>query len=267
MLTRWCIALAVLGTCTAVGADTLKICYRDDAAPFSYISEAGEPAGYTVDLCLRVATSLNTEPGMIKVTSENRFEELIKGSCNLLCGASTVTMERRETVEFSLITFVTGSALLYPDGLLSKNKSGTGVRVGYLRGTTVEDQRRAGTLIGGDKANFEFVAYSSHEEAQAALDQGDLQSYIADREILDLILQRNPELAKTHRVTSKSITYEPYAIAVRLGDDDLRIAIDRVLADLFRKPEAMRELLLKYIPNRSDDPLLETLFEIQSIPE
>lgn len=267
MLTRCAIGLMVLWPCIAGADETLGICYREDAAPFSYTSDAGEPTGYTVDLCQRVAASLNVKPDMIKVTSQNRFDELVKGSCDLLCEASTVTMARREIVEFSLITFVTGSALLYPEDLLSEKSTGADVRVGYLRGTTVEDQRRAGTLIGGDKAKFEFVAYSSHEDAQTALDRGELQSYIADREILDLILKSNPELARTHRVTRKSITYEPYAIAVRLGDDDLRLAIDRVLANLFRKPEAMKEILLKHIPNRSDDPLLEDLFEIQSIPE
>lgn len=267
MLIRWSIGLAVLWPCIAGGAETLGICYREDAAPFSYISDTGEPTGYTIDLCKRVASSLEVRPKMIKVTSQNRFDELVKGSCDLLCEASTITMERREIVEFSLITFVTGSAILYPEELLAARKTGTNVRVGYLRGTTIEDQRRAGTLIGGDKAKFEFVAYSSHEEAQTALNSGELQSYIADREILNLILKSNPTLARTHRVTKKSITYEPYAIAVRLGDDKLRLSVDRVLASLFRKPEAMKEILLNHIPNRSDDPLLEDLFKIQSIPE
>ncbi len=63
-----------------------------------------------------------------------------------------------------------------------------------------------------------------------------------------------------------SLSYEPYAIAVRLGDDDLRIRIDDVLAELFRSGEIF-ELIATHVPNRLHDSRLKDLFLIQSLPE
>lgn len=264
---RWALIVGgLLWPPVGIAGDDLKLCFRADAAPFSYMDESGRPDGYTIELCERVATQLGQRTQMIEVTSENRFETLREGQCDLLCEATSVTMARRKVVEFSLITFLTGSALLYPNDLLTATKTDRKVTVGYLRGTTVEDQREAGRLIGGDKANFEFVPYKSHEIAEAALDRGTLQGYIADREILNLMMQNTKKLAQTHRISRDSFTYEPYAIAVKLGDDKRRIAIDQVLAELYRSG-SIDEIIAEFIPSRSEDPLLKQLFEIQSLPE
>lgn len=251
---------------TALADQAFKICYRTDAAPFSYLDGNGTPAGYTVDICNLVARDLNLRPEMVAVTSESRFDFLQEGRCDVLCGATTVTMVRRQSVEFSLITFLTSSALLYPRSLQDKQGSARIVTVGYLRGTTIEDHHSAGTLTGGDRENFKFVAYGSHGEAKAALRNGALDGYVADREILEHILLSIDGLAETHRISGSSITYEPYAIAVRMGDDERRIAIDRVLADLFRSHE-INDILAEHVPTRRDDEFLSRLFTIQALPQ
>lgn len=250
----------------AMADPSLKICFRADAAPFSYRDDDGTPNGYTVELCNHVAVSLNLRPEMVEVTSENRFAALQDERCDMLCEATSVTIERRQSVEFSLITFLTGSAFLYPKSLQTEKSPKHTVVVGYLRGTTIENHRRAGTLTGGDKTEFKFEAFGSHKEAEAALLSGMLDGYVADREILERILQANKQLRVTHRVSHDSITYEPYAIAVRMGDDGRRNAIDRILAELFRSRK-IEAVLAKHIPSRRRDELLEHLFAIQSLPK
>src|SRR6478609_1638851 len=39
----------------------IKLAYRSDANPFSFVSQQGQPDGYTIDLCKFVATSLERE--------------------------------------------------------------------------------------------------------------------------------------------------------------------------------------------------------------
>ncbi|HET6222305.1 MAG TPA: transporter substrate-binding domain-containing protein, partial [Dongiaceae bacterium] len=58
-----------------------KIGYRTDAAPFAYLSEIGEPAGYQVDLCREVAAAAKQQLGLdalrvdyVQVTAEDRFD-------------------------------------------------------------------------------------------------------------------------------------------------------------------------------------------------
>lgn len=259
-------ASAIAYSSMAFADDILPVCFRPDAAPFSFIDEHNEPAGYTVELCRRVAESHGLTPDWIEVSAETRFIKLNDSVCEMLCEATSVTMERRKTNEFSLMTFLTGSALLFPKELMSDSQPDRDVKVGYLKGTTIEKRREQGLLIGGDRADFDFEAVESHEEATERLVDGSLQSYIADREILELMLRENEQLKESHRVSQQSITYEPYAIAVRLGNDARRNEIDIVLAELFRSKEIW-EILAEHLPGYRQDPLLRNLFAIQSLPE
>ncbi|MGH6765873.1 MAG: hypothetical protein ACREC2_09645, partial [Bradyrhizobium sp.] len=74
-------ALAVAGLIAAVSqasaatldrireAGTFTIAYRADAKPYSYRNEAGQPAGYIVDLCSEVAAAVRQTVGAaIKVS-------------------------------------------------------------------------------------------------------------------------------------------------------------------------------------------------------
>ncbi|EEX14954.1 amino-acid ABC transporter, periplasmic binding protein [Citreicella sp. SE45] len=263
----WGVAILALSLPhVAAAEELLPICYREDTAPFSYLDDNGEPTGYTIELCKRVVASLNVDLQMIAVTAEDRFDRLARGDCDLLCEATTVTLKRRKQADFSFYTFLTGAAFLYPK---STGDAGKTVNVGYLKGTTVEAAARAGNIIGGSSGQYvlkEFE-FESHEEAQEALANGELQGYLADREILELMLEELPRMADAYQISKQSLTYEPYAIAVRLGDFETRLKVDTALAEIFTTPGAMRAMLTEHIPARRNDPLLEDLFRIQAIPE
>ena len=270
LLVRSLTIVAFLTPSVLEADNVLPICYREDTAPFSYLDEVGHPIGYTVELCERAAKILNSQTRMVPVTAENRFETLNNGDCDLLCEATTVTLRRREDVDFSFYTFLTGSAFLYPKSLSSNESSDEKIQVGYLRGTTVELAAKAGTIIGGNSAQYvigDEFEFQSHEDARNALMIGSIHGYLADREILEAMLEEFPSLDQTHRISLRNLTYEPYAIAVRRGDHQTRLDIDTALAKLFTEAGLMRELLGTYIPTRQDDRLLEDLFKIQSIPE
>lgn len=252
-------------------ADGLAICFREDAPPFSYLDDSGKPNGYTVDLCTDVAARLGvSDPAMVPVTSETRFGTLTSGGCDMLCGATTVTMKRRETMDFSLITFVTDTALLFPTELLKSRPDGTQpLFVGYLENTTTKDNINTGRVLTGDPASFKFEPVDTHQEAGEALLAGKLDAYVADREILNQIFEEKPDLSKTHMISRRGLSYEPYAIAIALDRPDadaFRREIDRHLANMFRDGTAL-SLVETHVPDRVRDEILEALFEIQSLPE
>jgi len=203
---------------------------------------------------------------MVEVTSENRFDMLTSKACDVVCEATTVNMERREDKEFSLISFITGAVFLYPKGLGDETQPEGEVKVGLLSGTTIDEDVKDGWLESGDGIDFTFERQESHEQGAVKLAEGGLHAYVADREIIEQFLEDHPSLRDSHEVTRESLSYEPYALAVRLGDDKLRIEIDRVLAEMFRSGE-INELLQTHIPSRRYDPVLNRLFEIQSLPK
>ena len=40
---------------------TLSIAYRADAVPFSFVGDKGEPTGFSIDLCRRVASTIERQ--------------------------------------------------------------------------------------------------------------------------------------------------------------------------------------------------------------
>lgn len=123
----WLAAAFASGAASAQPADTLdrikeskeiRLAYRADAAPFSY-EQDGKPAGYSVNLCLEVAAALQTDldlPALtatfVRVTAENRFDAITEGAADLLCEATSATLSRREKMDFSIYTFVSGASVV-----------------------------------------------------------------------------------------------------------------------------------------------------------
>lgn len=264
---RRSIAVALYATIAAPAAADIPICVRKDAAPFSEMGDDGQFRGYSVDLCKLVAAQMGETIRFVVVTAETRFDTLKSGGCQMLCSATTVTMRRREDFGFSLITFVTDTAFLFPrrlmNGIPPNPKT---LSVGYLSNTTAHKYLGDGVDFDTQQLRLDLHDMSSHEEAAAALVSGKIESYIADREILQNMLQEFPILAQSHIIGTRGLTYEPYAIAMAKDNLVLRENVDRALAQLFRDGTIWK-LVEQYIPDRRNDAILRALMQIQSIPE
>lgn len=250
-------------------SDALRLCYRSDAQPFSFVGEDGKPDGYSISLCRMMADELGVAElsrQFMEVNAENRFEALGNHRCDVLCEATTITLARRARFEFSLITFVTGSTILYRQDLFSSKLAEGPYRIGLLRGTTVHQALLRGALKTPSETPVELVVFDSHNEGRTALSDGRIAGYIADREILLGIKEQLGEQGETMTVARSLLSYEPYGIAFRIGDDRLRLAMDSVLARLFRSGE-IEELLKAYFPAYEVSPRLRDFFEMQAIPE
>ena len=98
-------------------ADTgvIRIGYVPDAPPLSFDDDDGNVAGYSIDLCRHIASAIRFDLGLEKVdiefkplvSMEQRIEAVAGGEVDIECGATTVTLSRRERVDFTLMTFIT----------------------------------------------------------------------------------------------------------------------------------------------------------------
>src|SRR5512134_3449996 len=127
---------------------TIVLGHRDASPPFSYIDDKKQPAGYSVDLCLRIVEAVKAKLGRsdltvkyVPVSAENRFEKVVDGTVDLECGNTTHTLSGRERVDFTLMTFITGASLLLPanSSIQSLAELG-GKRVAVVEGTTTESE-------------------------------------------------------------------------------------------------------------------------------
>lgn len=97
---------------------TINIGFVADQEPFSSPAN-GSATGYSIDLCQRVADAAKAKLGMpslaVKYTSSTVAGGLAKvanGEIDILCGAVTDTLERRQTVAFSIPIFNAGIGAL-----------------------------------------------------------------------------------------------------------------------------------------------------------
>jgi ABC-type amino acid transport substrate-binding protein len=249
---------------------TFKIGYRTDAAPFSYKSDIGEPAGYIVDLCREVAASAKQELGLkelkvdyVTVTAEDRFDAVANGRVDLLCEATTVTLARRKLVDFSLMTFIDGASVMVRSDGPQSFKALAGNKIGVHAGTTTEDALRR--TLADLKVDAEMVPVADHEEGVKKLESGEFAAYFADRAILTYLLlgEGSP---KTLRISKEYFTREPYALALARGDEDFRFLVDRTLARLYRS-NAIGPIFSRSFGKAKASEMLQMLYAINALPE
>ena len=263
-------AVANAGTIDDLRASgKIRIGVRQDAKPFSYYNEVGEPSGYTVDLCRAVAVHLKKDLGLpdlkvdyVKVTAEDRFEAVKEGRIDLLCGAATITLSRREQVSFSSPIFITGAGVLFrTDGPQSMGEL-EGKKIGVRSGTTTEESLLQTLAHFGIKA--EVVRFADHQMAIEALASNNISAYFADRAILADLIQKSP--SDVIKLSDIVMSVEPYGLALRRGDEDFRLAVDRALAEVYKSSE-LTKIYRGTFGNRPPGALLEAIYLQGSLPE
>jgi polar amino acid transport system substrate-binding protein len=244
---------------------TVHIGFIPDQTPFANVGDDGKPTGYAIDLCNRVVDKIGQSvPGVaadyVQTSMVDAFKDVAAGRIDLLCGAVTITLLRREMVDFSQPIFITGmTALLRNDSPRDLRELFMGERgispprspslrpffvsrVGVRSGTTTEAALRRAVTDG--KYSTEVVGYATHAEGLAALEDRNIDAYFADEVLLAALLAQAQDPSGLVLGT-RLVTREPYGIAMGRGDSDLRLLVDRVLTEFYATPEYVA-LLGKY---------------------
>jgi polar amino acid transport system substrate-binding protein len=249
---------------------TVRIGYIADQAPFASKGTEDKPVGYAIDLCNRVIAEIDKDIGGVKqvfveTTLAQAFDAVADDQIDLLCGAITVTIGRREIVDFSEPIFMTGmSGLLRTDAprdlrelflgerTISPPRSPTlrpyaTSRIGVRDETTTEARLRQ--AIAEEGYGAEVLDFATHKEGLAALESGEIDAYFGDRALLAGLLQQTQHISNL-TLASRLFTREPYGIAMKRGDADLRLIVDRTLSKFYPTPE-FAALLEQYFPEEA----------------
>src|SRR5690349_11500957 len=96
-----------------IASKTIKVAFRSDARPFSFVSDKNEPVGFSLDVCKLVAGSIQRQFGIsglrvewVPVTTDTRFSAVSSGQADMECGSTTVTLGRMKEVDFSNFIFM-----------------------------------------------------------------------------------------------------------------------------------------------------------------
>lgn len=219
------------------GGGTLTLGVREDAPPFSMRRPDGTFAGYTVSLCRRIASEVGArlapaaiELAELPVTGQSRFEALAACRIDLLCEPTTVTLSRLQDMAFTQLVFASGVGLLYHADGASEFSALAGTKVGVLAGTTAE----AGLPGAFERAGLEIVRFRSHDEGIAAMRSRAIEAYFADRSLLVAMARALDLRSAGILLGDVTVSYEPYAIALRRDDRTLQQIAVETLARLYR---------------------------------
>ena len=190
--------------------------------PFEF-GRAPDYEGFDIDVVNEVAKGLDLEAEFVKTPFDPIFRNLAQGRFDMVASASTITPERKRTVDFSESYFPADQSLMVKRGSDVRTTDDlAGKRVGAQLGTTGADYAR-------DEIDADTVrTYDLIDDAFKALEAGQVDAVINDCPV-----SKYAERAHENLVVVEAIdTNEQYGFAFAKEDDALRTAVNEQLAEL-----------------------------------
>jgi glutamate/aspartate transport system substrate-binding protein len=250
---------------------TVRIAYRTDSRPFSFLDAQGRPTGYTIELCERVAKSLERQLGKaiaiwwVAVDTRTRFDAIANGTADMECGSTTVSLSRLKVVDFSSFVFAESTGVLVRSerGLIQFDDM-AGRRIGVVPGSTNAQAIRS--QLERRKLTATLVEFRDRDEGVAALTRGDVDGFATDKVVLLAMAQAlNP---RDFTMLPEDLSFEPFAIMLPRGDWAFRLAVNTALAQIFRSGDVL-DLYSKYFSAFAARPslFLGAVFTFGALPE
>jgi polar amino acid transport system substrate-binding protein len=241
----------------------IRIGHRTDAIPLSYVDAGGNPQGYSVMTCRALTAGLADTLGIEKLTpvwvpldAQNRFDAVAEGRVDLHCGAATITLSRREQVDFSIPTFIDGTAVLLAGEGDTSFEDLAGKRLGVRAATTTEEILR--NSLGAADLEAEVVTFKTFKDGVAALSKGEIDAFFGDQsQLFGLVI--SGDLPEGLRISENTLTVEKHGLVLPRGDSDFRLAVDRELSVLYQNGE-MARIFKSTMPGIEPGVALQMLF-------
>jgi putrescine:ornithine antiporter len=234
----------------------IRLGYVADARPYSFKDGSGNPTGFAVDLCSTVADAIKGELGLsalaidwVTVAAADQYKSVQQGDVDLLCGSARPTLANRTQAAFSIAIFPGGIGVLVrqdapprlKDVLLQRksaqpNWRGNAVQLLSTQRFSVVKGSPAETWATGKIQEFQLSSTLVHVDNYDAgfkeMVHRQVDAFFGDRAVLLDALQHNLA-AKDLQPIDRLFTFEPVALGMGLGNEDLRLIVDRTLSKLY----------------------------------
>jgi len=191
-------------------------------AGFGVPDDKGKWTGFDVDYCRAISAAIFGDPDKVKyvpLTAKDRFTALQTGEIDVLVRNTTWTMSRDTALgaSFTNINFYDGQAFLVRAKLgLKSALELNGATICVQQGTT--NELNMADFFRSHKMEYKPVSFGSAAETVRAYDAGRCDAFTSDSSALhaERLRMTNPS---EHVVLPELISREPFAAAVRKGDD------------------------------------------------
>ena len=239
----------------------------------AFLDAQGKPIGYTIELCERIAQSIERQLGLpslaikwVPVDTRTRFEAIVNGTADMECGSTTISLSRLKIVDFSSLIYAESTGVLVKDGRgLFNFDSMVGRKIGVVPGSTNADAIR--DQLKQRKFEATLVDFPrpgrGHRGARRAAQStaSPPTSWCCWRS------RRRPTcvISRCCRTTCRS---SRSAIMLPRGDWAFRLAVNTGLARVFRSGDII-EIYTKYFSTLAPRPSawIGAVFTFGALPE
>ncbi|MES2948761.1 MAG: transporter substrate-binding domain-containing protein [Pseudomonadota bacterium] len=220
----------------------INVGYRDASIPFSYLDDKQRPIGYSLDLCYLIVDAVklrlklqSLEVRLTRVTSANRMAFILNAIVDLECGTTTNSVDRQQSVSFSVTTFLA-------EGRLVSKKSSNIQSLSQLKGKSVVST--AGTtsmellaeLNRSKELNMRILVGKDHAESFSMVETDRALAFAMDDVIVHGLVasSKNPD---DYIISEVPLSIEPYGIVFRKNDSEFKKLADDAIVKAFKSGE------------------------------
>jgi polar amino acid transport system substrate-binding protein len=150
-----------------------------DFPPMGYRDSNNEPEGFDVQICKDLASDMKIKHEIVGLTWAERIPALVSGKVDVAIASSSDTLERAQTVGFTIpynvFQFV---AVLAPGVTIDSWEDLKDLKVGAAIGTTYESEFLKYKEANWADAKGEYTSFQSENESFLAVKQGQVDAII-----------------------------------------------------------------------------------------
>lgn len=223
--------------------------HREVSSPFSYFN-GDEVLGYSADLCHKIVEAVRVrlnDPSikevLVPVSSNGRITALVSGMIDLECGSTTNTSGRKQSIDFSVTTYITGvKAMVRVDSGINQWSDLDGKVMITTAGTISE--RTAKTALAKEKVTMRTITGRSQTDSFDQVVKKTADVYINDDILISTQIANSP-FGDQLKLLSQNFAFEPYAIGLRRDDPEFKKLVDDTLIGLMKSGE-IKEIYKKW---------------------
>jgi len=250
---------------------------RDGAVPFGFFDKNNERVGFGVDVAKEIGKALEARFGkpikliLKSVNPETRVPLVANHTVDMVAEATTHTIGREDSVDFSITYFLSGTQILAKKSAGFKSyKDLAGKRVGVSQGSTNERFFRQMNNEGKIKPPVKIVIFQEHPQGLTALQKGIIDAYSTDGILLAGLKAKMPEPDK-YELVDDLLTFDPYALVLPHDDSAFRNFVNDQLVKMI-KDGRFNQLYKKWFGPDGVVPFpmsqeFKTLLQLEAWPE
>lgn len=178
------LAAALAALSTAAQAQTVRIGTEGAYVPWNFVNDAGELAGYEIDLANAICAQAGLECEIVQNDWDSIIPNLLAGNYDVIMAGMSITEERQQTIDFSQDYYPPDPArFIVAAGTELNFENLSGVRIG-VQSNTIQAAYIEANLAAGNTV----LQFANPDQSIADLAAGNVDTILADGSFLESVI-------------------------------------------------------------------------------